>query len=53
MWFVIRILNRYFQILKALLKIKRIFTKINVSTNFKDYIGNANDWDLIVKEAFS
>ena len=34
-------------------KLKEFFTKINVSTNFKDYIGNANDWDLIVKEAFS
>ena len=26
--------------------------KREVSTNFKDYIGNANDWDLIVKDAF-
>ena len=28
------------------------FKELEVSTNFKDYIGNANDWDLIVKDAF-
>ena len=33
-------------------QLKMFFEKLEVSTNFKDYIGNANDWDLIVKDAF-
>ena len=33
-------------------KLKNFFKELEVSTNFKDYIGNANDWDLIVKDAF-
>ncbi len=33
-------------------KLKEFFENLNVSTNFRDYIGNANDWDLIVKDAF-
>ena len=33
-------------------QLKNFFEKLQVSTNFKDYIGNANDWDLIVKDAF-
>ena len=33
-------------------KLKNFFEELEVSTNFKDYIGNANDWDLIVKDAF-
>ena len=32
--------------------LKNFFKELEVSTNFKDYIGNANDWDLIVKDAF-
>jgi phosphonate metabolism-associated iron-containing alcohol dehydrogenase len=34
-------------------KLIEFFSKINVSTNFKDYIGNANDWQMIVKDAFA
>ena len=33
-------------------KLQNFFKELEVSTNFKDYIGNANDWDLIVKDAF-
>ena len=32
--------------------LKNFFKELEVSTNFRDYIGNANDWDLIVKDAF-
>ena len=32
--------------------VENFFKSLQVSTNFKDYIGNANDWDLIVKDAF-
>ena len=50
---MIRILNLFFQILKKLqINSKNFFKELEVSTNFKDYIGNANDWDLIVKDAF-
>jgi alcohol dehydrogenase class IV len=34
-------------------ELENFFISLKVSTNFKDYIGNANDWDLIVKDAFS
>ena len=38
---------------KPLLQVlENFFQSLEVSTNFKDYIGNANDWDLIVKDAF-
>ena len=37
---------------KAPIQLKNFFKELEVSTNFKDYIGNANDWDLIVKDAF-
>ena len=33
-------------------ELENFFKSLEVSTNFKDYIGNANDWDLIVKDAF-
>ena len=33
-------------------ELENFFRSLDVSTNFKDYIGNANDWDLIVKDAF-
>lgn len=37
---------------EAPLRLKNFFSQINISTNYKDYIGNANDWQLIVKDAF-
>lgn len=33
-------------------QLKNFFATIDISTNYKDYIGNANDWQLIVKDAF-
>jgi len=37
---------------EAPFQLKNFFKKLEISTDYKDYIGNANDWELIVKEAF-